>query len=63
MLMNSSFDDFVLIEGIAEVLFIGYVIMLGSPAFLSSSVNASLGEVVVVVAVRGVDQTSPVMCV
>ncbi len=61
--MNSSFDDFVLIEGIAEVLFIGYVIMLGSPAFLSSSVNASLGEVVVVVAVRGVDQTSPVMCV
>ncbi len=61
--MNSSFDDFVLIEGIAEVLFIGYVIVLGSPAFLSSSVNASLGEVVVVVAVRGVDQTSPVMCV
>src|SRR6266567_4158330 len=55
------FDDLVVVQGVAEVLFIGYVVVLGRSAFLSSPVDTSLGEVVVIVAVCGVDQASPVV--
>src|SRR6266567_439418 len=56
-------DHLVIVQGVAEVLFIGYVVVLGRPALLSSPVDASLGEVVVIMAVCGVDQASPVMCI
>ena len=50
-LVDFSLNDFILIEGAPKILLVSYVIMLGSPALLSSPINASLGEVVVVVAV------------
>src|SRR6266576_2356758 len=53
----------VVVQGVAEILFIGYVVVLGRSAFLSSPVDAGLGEVVVVVAVRGVNQAPSVMCI
>ena len=37
--------------------------MLGRSAFLSSPVDASLGEIVIVVTVCGVNQASPVVCI
>ncbi len=51
--MSSLLDDVILVEGVAEVLFIGYVIVQGSPALLSSPIDACLREVIIIVAVRG----------
>ena len=63
MLVLCSLDHLVVIQGVAEVLFIGYVVVLRRPALLSSPVDASLGEVVIVVTMHGVHQASPVVCV
>ena len=56
-------DHLVIIQGVAEILFIGYVIVLGSSALLLSPVDAGLGEVIVVVAMCGVDQASSLVCI
>src|SRR6266576_4337766 len=56
-------DYLVVIQGVAKILFVGYVVVLGRPALLSSPVDASLGEVVIVVAMRGMNQASPIVCV
>src|SRR6266699_3001096 len=55
------FDYLVVIQGVAKILFVGYVIVLGRPALLSSPVDASLGEVVIVVTMCGVNQASPIV--
>ena len=54
-------DFLVIVQGVAKVLFVGYVLVRGRPVFLSPSVNASLREVVIVMTMRGVYQASPVM--
>src|SRR6266566_3267048 len=54
-------DHLVIIQGVAKILFVGYVIVLGRPALLSSPVDASLGEVVIVVTMCGVNQASPIV--
>ena len=51
----------IVVQGVAEVLFVGYVIVWGRPALLSPSIDAGLGEVIIVVAVCGVHQASPVV--
>src|SRR6266566_2095182 len=56
-------DHLVIIQGVAKILFVGYVVVLGRPMLLSSPVDASLGEVVIVVAMHGVNQASPIVCV
>src|SRR6266566_2000805 len=54
-------DHLVIIQGVAEILFVGYVVVLGRSALLSSPVDASLGEVVIIVTMRGVNQASSVV--
>src|SRR6266566_117240 len=56
-------DHLVIIQGVAKILFVGYVVVLGRPTLLSSPVDASLGEIVIVVTMRGVNQASSVVCV
>ena len=48
------FDLLVVAQGVAEVLLVGYVVVWGRPAFLSPSVDAGLGEIVIVVMMHGV---------
>ncbi len=63
MLVLCSLDYLVVVQGVAEVLFVGYIVMWGRPAFLSSSVNAGLGEVVIVVVVCRVYHAFSFMCI
>ena len=56
-------DYLVVIQGIAEVLFIGYVIVWGNPALLSSPINTGPGKVIIVVAVCGVHQAPSFVCI
>ena len=58
-----SLDYLVVVQGVAEVLFVGYVIVWGRPALLPPSVNAGLGEVVIVVAVCSVHHAFSFMCI
>src|SRR6266576_481083 len=57
------FDHLVVIQGVAEILLIGYVVVMGGSALLSSPVDTSLGEIVIVVTVRGVDKAPPIVFV
>jgi len=63
MLVLCSLDYLVVVQGVAEVLFVGYVIVWGRPALLPPSVNAGLGEVVVVVVVCSVYHALSFMCI
>ena len=61
MLVLCLLDYLVVIQGVAEVLFVGYVVVRGRPVFLSSSIDAGLGEIVIIVTMCGMNQTSPIV--
>jgi len=63
MSISRLLDLFVVVQGVAGVLFIGYIVMWGRPAFLLPPVDTGLREVVIVVAMRGVHQTPPIVCI
>ena len=57
------FNFFVVVQGVAEVLFVGYVVVRGRPVLLLSPIDAGLGEIVIIVTVCSMNQASPVVCV
>ncbi len=58
-----SFNDIVLIQSASKVLLISYVIVRGRSVFLLSSINTSLREVIIIVAMCDVNQAAPIVCV
>ncbi len=56
---TSLLNNIILVQGASKVLFVGQVVVWGRPALLLSSINISLREVVIIMVMRGVDQTMP----